>query len=45
MPQSITDNILSLDKLTQQENNTILVSSIVPRKDHLNEKGKEVNII
>ena len=44
-PQSIADNILSLAKSSQQENNTVLVSSIVPRKDHLDKKGKEVNII
>ena len=43
--QSIADNILSLAKSSQQENNIILVSSIVPRKDHLDKKGKEVNII
>ena len=44
-PQSIADNILSLAKSSQQKNNTVLVSSIVPRKDHLDKKGKEVNII
>ena len=44
-PQSIADNILSLAKSSQQETNTVLVSSIVPRKDHLDKKGKEVNII
>ena len=30
-----TDNILSLAKSSKQENNAVLVSSIVPRKDHL----------
>ena len=44
-PQSIAENILSLAKSSQQENNTVLVSSIVPRNDHLDKKGKEVNII
>ena len=46
-PQSIADdkNILSLAKLSQQENNTVLVASIIPRKDHLGKKGKYVNII
>ena len=44
-PQSIVDNILSLAKSSQQENNTILVFSIVPRKDHLDKKGKKVNFI
>ena len=44
-PQSIGDNILSLAKSSQQENNTVFVSSIVPRKDHLDKKCKEVNII
>ena len=39
-PQSIVDNILSLAKLIQQENNTVLVSCIVPGKDHLDKKGK-----
>ena len=43
--QSMTENILSLDKSSQQENNTVLVSSIARRKDHLDKKGKEVNII
>ena len=44
-PQSIAENILSLAKSSQQENNTVLVSSIVPRNDHLDKKVKEVNII
>ena len=44
-PQSIPENIFSLAKLSQQENNTVLVSSNDPRKDHLDKKGKEVNII
>ena len=39
--QSMAENILSLDKSSQQENNTVLVSSIAPRKDHLDKKGKE----
>ena len=43
--QSIPDNILSLAKSNQQENNTVLESSIVPRKDHLDKKGEEINII
>ena len=42
MPQTITGNILSLVKSSHQENK---VSSIVPRKDHLGKKGKEVIII
>ena len=42
-PQSIAENILSLAKSSQQENNTVLVSSIVPRKDHLDKKGKDVD--
>ena len=45
MPQSIAKNILSLAKSSQQDNNTVLVSSIVPTKDHLDKKGKEVDII
>ena len=45
MPQSIADNILLLAKSSQQKNNTVLVSSVVPVKDHLRKKGKEVNII
>ena len=44
-PQSIAKNILSLAKSIQQENKTVLVSSIVPSKDHLDKKGKEVNVI
>ena len=44
MPQSTADNISSLPKLSQQENNIALVSSTVPRKHHLDKKGKEVNI-
>ena len=43
--QSIADNILSLAKSSQPENNIVLVSSIIPRKDHLDKKGKEVKII
>ena len=38
-------NILSLVKSSQQENNTVLLSSNVPRKDHVDKKGKELNII
>ena len=45
MSQSIAENIFTLAKSSQQENNTVLVSSIVPRNDHLDKKGKEVNII
>ena len=45
MPQSIADNILLLAKSSQQKNNTVLVPSVVPMKDHLRKKGKEVNII
>ena len=44
MPQSIAENVL-LAKSSQQENNTVLAYSIVPRKDHLDKKGKEVNVI
>ena len=44
-PQSIADNILSLAKSSQQKNNTVLVSSILPRKEYLHKKDKEVNII
>ena len=44
-PQSIADNIFSLAKSSQQENDIVLVSSIVPRKDRLDKSGKEVNII
>ena len=38
-------HILTLAKSSQQENNIVLVSSIVPRKDNLDKKGKEVNNI
>ena len=44
-PQSIAENILSLAKLSQLENNTGLASSNAPRKDSLDKKSKEVNII
>ena len=40
-PQPIAGNILSLAKSRKHENNTVLVSSIVPRKDNLDKKGKE----
>ena len=40
-PQPIADNILSLAKSIEQENNIVLVSSIVPRKDHLGKIGKK----
>ena len=43
--QSITENILSLTKSGQQENNPVLVSAIALRKHHLDKKGKEVNVI
>ena len=43
--QSIADNISSLAKSSQQENNIVLVYSIVRKKDHLDKKGKEVNIV
>ena len=46
MSQSIAENIFTLAKSSQQENSTVLVSScIVPRNDHLDKKGKVVNII
>ena len=38
MSQSIAENILLLAKSSQQESNTVLVSSIVPKKDHLDKK-------
>ena len=44
-PQTIAENILSLAKLSQQENNTVLVSSIVPRKDHLQRKVKRLTLL
>ena len=44
-PQSNAGNISSLANSSQQENNTLLVSSIVTRKDDPDKKGKEVNII
>ena len=44
-PQSIANGILLSAKSRQQENNTVLVSSIVPSKYHLDEKGKGFNII
>ena len=43
-PQSIAENILSLAKSSQHENNTVLVSSIVPMNDHLDKKAKEINV-
>ena len=43
--QSVAGNILSSAKSSQQENSTVLVSSIVPRKDHLDKKGKDVKVI
>ena len=39
-PQSIADNVLSLAKSRRQENNIVLVSSIVPRKDLIDSKDK-----
>ena len=44
MVKSTADNISPLPKSSQQENNIALVSSNVPRKYHLDKKGKEVNI-
>ena len=43
--QLIADIISSLVKSSQQENNAVLASSIVPKKDHLYKKDKEVEII
>ena len=43
-PQSIAENNLSLAKSSHQEKNTVLVSSIVPRKDHLDKKGKRLTL-
>ena len=40
LKNKISDRILSLAKSSQQENNIALVSSIVPRKYHLDKKGK-----
>ena len=44
-PQSIAGNISSLAKSSQQESNTVLLSSIVSRKDHPDKKSKEGDII
>ena len=44
-PKSVAGNILLLAKSSQQENNIVLISSIAPRKDHLDKKGKKVNTI
>ena len=44
-PQSMAGNISSLAKSSQQENNTVLLFSIVSRKDHPDKKNKEVDII
>ena len=43
-PQSITDDISSLAKSVQQENN-IVHRSIAPSKDHLYKKDKEFKIL
>ena len=43
-PQSIADSFLLLAKSNQQKNNIVLVSVIVPRKLHLDNKGKYINI-
>ena len=42
-PEEIANNIINLAKSVKTEGNKIAVSSILPRKDKHNNKGKEVN--
>ena len=42
-PEEIANNIINLAKSVKTEENKIAVSSILPRKDKHNKKGKEVN--
>ena len=40
----IADEIVNFAKSIKTDENNIVISSIVPRKDHLNNKAKEVNL-
>ena len=44
-PETIAKNIIDIAKNSTTNKNEILVSSIVPRRDNLNGKGRQVNNI
>ena len=44
-PETIAKNIIDIAKNSTTKKNEILVSSIVPRRDNLNGKGRQVNNI
>ena len=44
-PETIAKNIIDIAKNSTANKNEILVSSIVPRRDNLNGKGRQVNNI
>ena len=44
-PETIAKNIIDIAKSSTTNKNEILVSSIVPRRDNLNGKGRQVNNI
>ena len=44
-PKTIAKNIIDIAKNSTTSKNEILVSSIVPRRDNLNGKGRQVNNI
>ena len=44
-PETIAKNIIDIAKNSTTKKNEILVWSIVPRRDSLNDKGRQVNNI
>ena len=44
-PETVAKNIIDIAKSSTTNKNEILVSSIVPRRDNLNGKGRQVNNI
>ena len=43
-PKTIAKNIVELANNSKTDTNKVLISSIVPRRDNLNGKGRQVNI-
>ena len=41
--KNISDDIISLAKSLKTERNDVMISGVIPRRDKLNDKGKEVN--
>ena len=43
-PETIARNIVELANKSETDTNKVLISSIVPRRDNLNGKGRQANI-